>query len=124
MDAPDGITMHRSVTGRHRVLDRHLNFALFSQHFTRRNIMKRAYIKAYNKLAKLGCPVYEHYDDNGNFSISAEDALSDTWLNYYDGDSYLENPEFGKSGRLCQILRDHGLFAEWVNPGRASVYEI
>jgi hypothetical protein len=89
-----------------------------------RNIMKRAYIKAFNKLAKLGCPVYEHYDDDGNFSISAEDAMSDTWLNYYDGDSYLENPEFGKSGRLCQILRDHGLFAEWVNPARASVYEI
>ena len=86
--------------------------------------MKRKYIAAFNKLQKMGCPVYEHCDDNGNFSISAEDALSDTFLNYYDGDRYLENPEFGMSGQLCQILRDHGLFAEWQNPGRAVVFEI
>ena len=42
--------------------------------------MKRIYIKAFNKLTKMGVPVYEHHDDKGNFSISAEDEGSSNWV--------------------------------------------
>ena len=83
--------------------------------------MKRIYIKAFNKLIKMGVPVYEHHDDNGNFSISAEDEGSSNWVNYHDGariwgDSI--KPE------LRDTLIAMGLFAEWHNPGRLAVYQI
>jgi hypothetical protein len=87
------------------------------------DIMKRKYIAAFNKLQKMGVPVYEHSDDDGNFSISAEENTSDLWCDYYDGRS-IPDWEFGVSPRITNLLRDKGLFAEWVNPGRISVYEI
>ena len=83
--------------------------------------MKRIYIKAFNALKKMGVPVYEHVDDNGNFSISAEDSESYKWANYYpDYDAWggeNTNPV------LDQTLSKFRLYAEWVNPGRLSVYE-
>jgi hypothetical protein len=83
--------------------------------------MKRTYIKAFNALKKLGVPVYEHADDNGNFSISAEEPESHKWVNYYAEYPYWkghkENPV------LNNLLHKYGLFAEWVNCGRLSVYE-
>jgi hypothetical protein len=83
--------------------------------------MKRKYIKAFNALKKLGVPVYEHADDKGNFSISAEEPDSYKWANYYpeynqwDGEN--TNPVMDSE------LKKHGLYAEWQNPGRLSVYE-
>ena len=75
--------------------------------------MKREYIKAFNACKKAGLPVYEHADDRGNFSISAEDG--DARVDYY---SNYWVPE------VAQILSPHGLYAEWVNPGRISVYPV
>tara|TARA_R110000822_G_C15159912_1_gene478137 strand:+ start:461 stop:691 length:231 start_codon:yes stop_codon:yes gene_type:complete len=74
--------------------------------------MKRIYIKAFNQLTKLGVPVYEHCDDNGNFSISAEEPESYKWVGF-SGD---ETP------KLDDLLFAHGLFCEWVNGGRLAVY--
>lgn len=76
--------------------------------------MKSQYQKAFAELKGLGAPVYEHADDDGNFSISAEEGNSDEWLDYW---SQYENPV------LTGILKQHGLFFEWVNPGRVAVYE-
>lgn len=85
--------------------------------------MKRKYIAAFNQLQKMGCPVYEHSDDNGNFSISAEDGDSYLWCDYHDG-YRIPDWEFGVSPKITELLRSKGLFAEWMNPGRLVVYEI
>ena len=82
--------------------------------------MQRIYIKAFNALKKLGVPVYEHGDDNGNFSISAEVSGADQWVNYYDG--YLLWNGESTNPALDSTLRQFGLYAEWVNPGRLAVY--
>lgn len=76
--------------------------------------MKQKFVKAFNELKKAGAPVYEHVDDRGNFSIDAEAENGTEWNEYY---SMFEN-ETQKA-----ILRKYSLFAEWVNPGRLSVYE-
>jgi hypothetical protein len=83
--------------------------------------MKRPFIKAFNALKKAGVPVYEHVEDNGNFSISSEDAESFKWVDYY-----AEFPLWrGESMNpvLHNMLYRHNLYAEWVNPGRLSVYQ-
>ena len=83
--------------------------------------MKRIYIKAFNALKKMGVPVYEHADDDGNFSISAEEPDSYKWADYY--------PDYSVWGGentnpvLDEALKNHRLYAEWVNPGRLAVYE-
>jgi len=86
--------------------------------------MKRAYIKAFNALKKLGVPVFEHGDDKGNFSISGEEENSEMWVNYYAGCGSFDfwggdnvNP------KLTKVLDDYKLYAEWVNPGMLSVYQ-
>jgi hypothetical protein len=66
------------------------------------------YLAAYNELTELGCPVYEHTEDNGNFSIASGDWI-DYWVSWEDH-------------RLHVILAKNGLFLEWVNPERAAVY--
>ena len=83
--------------------------------------MKMKYKAAFTALKKMGVPVYEHCDDDGNFSISAEEPESYRWCDYY---SPLENWEFGVNEEICELLRSKGLFAEWMNPGRLVVYEI
>jgi hypothetical protein len=82
--------------------------------------MQRIYIKAFNALKKMGVPVYEHGDDNGNFSISAEASGADQWASYYDG--YLIWNGESTNPALDSTLRQFGLYAEWVNPGRLAVY--
>lgn len=77
--------------------------------------------KAFNTLKKMGVPVYEHPDDRGNFSISAEEAESDNWVSYYSAPS---DWVFGVHPSIEATLLKHGLFTEWVNPGRLSVYNI
>lgn len=83
--------------------------------------MKTKYQNAFDALKTLGVPVYEHADDNGNFSIDAEDARADEFVGYYSTD-----PEwvFGVCPAVNNLLRTFGLFAEWVNPGRLGVYEV
>ena len=89
--------------------------------------MKRAYVKAYNKLKKMGVPVFVHIDSDirdGGFSISAEEENSERWVNYYAGcgsfnfwNGYAVNP------KLTKVLDDYRLYAEWANPGSLSVYQ-
>jgi hypothetical protein len=84
--------------------------------------MKRQYTKAFNALQKMGCPVYEHADDNGNFSISTEVATEEIWAEYYDGWA-IPGWEFGINPKLTKVLDKSGLYAEWQNPGRLTVWE-
>ena len=84
--------------------------------------MKRQYTKAFNTLQKLGCPVYEHPDDRGNFSISTEVASEEIWAEYYDGWA-IPGWEFGINPKLTKVLDKSGLYAEWQNPGRLTVWE-
>ena len=81
--------------------------------------MKRDYRNAYNALAKMKVPVYEHADDNGNFSIDAEASSASEFVDYYSA-----NPGwiFGVSPKVNSALQKRGLYAEWVNPGRLAVY--
>ena len=81
--------------------------------------MQRKYIKAFNTLKKMGVPVYVHANDAGNFSISSEEPESLQWADYYT-----MNREwlFGVHPDVDTVLRKQGLYAEWVNPGRLSVY--
>ena len=79
--------------------------------------MKKQYVTAVNMLKNVGCPVYVHADDKGNFSIDCEVEAADEWASYYSPMGYAWIAE-----RLDSYLQGRGLFAEWVNPGRISVY--
>lgn len=84
--------------------------------------MQNNYELAFNELEAIGCPVIEG-DDYGNpegFRISGEDNCEEVWANYYmmDRPGFL----FGVNERVVNILRNYGLFAEWINPGVLGVY--
>jgi hypothetical protein len=86
--------------------------------------MKREFRTAFNRLKKLGVPVYEHHDDRGNFSIDLE-APSEpgiTWANYYDGWAIPEW-DFGINPQINEVLHPLGLHAEWINPGRLGIFD-
>jgi hypothetical protein len=80
--------------------------------------MKRNYIKAYNALKKIGVPVYVRDDMDGRFQISAEEPDSYKWVNHYQ---YPSNWDFGVHPKIDQILRENGLFCEWINGGELAV---
>lgn len=81
--------------------------------------MKRIYIKAFNELKKLGCPVFERSDRDG-FLISAEHPDSWKWADMYAArtDWQYENT----NPVLDQVLHKHGLFCEWENGGCLIVH--
>jgi hypothetical protein len=82
--------------------------------------MKRAYRNALNALTKLGVPTYQR-SDMEHFAISAEDAESYKFCDYY---AYMrEDWEFGVSPVITDTLRKYGLHAEWINAGELGVYE-
>ena len=83
--------------------------------------MKRLYKQAYDHLESMGCPVYVHPDDDGNFSIDGEDPESYKWADYWNNDPIWI---FGVNPCVDELLREYGLFCEWVNPGRLGVYTI
>jgi len=84
--------------------------------------MRRVYIKAFNSLKKMGVPVYQHAEDAGRFSISVEDASSYLWATYYPEHNQWNGEN--TNPKMDAVLNNAGLYAEWVNPGRLSVYEI
>lgn len=81
--------------------------------------MKRNARTAFNKLKKLGVPVYET-SDTSHFGISAEDENSYLWLDYY-GEFRGGYPFVHED--VEQILNENNLFAEWENPGCMTVYD-
>jgi hypothetical protein len=82
--------------------------------------MKRNYRNALNALNKLGVPTYQR-SDMEHFAISAEDAESYKFCDYY---AYMrEDWEFGVSPTITDTLRKYGLHAEWINAGELGVYE-
>ena len=81
--------------------------------------MKRKFRYAFNALEKLGCPVFENADTlgYGNFKISAEENTGDNfWADYWFDCGFI-------SPLIIAVLRKHGLYAEWDNPGCLSVWE-
>jgi len=85
--------------------------------------MERNMRKAFNKLQKMGCPVYEHPDDGNNFSIDAEHPESYRWCDYWNESSLVWDGET-TNPKIDKVLNPLGLFAEWHNPGRIAVYNI
>lgn len=83
--------------------------------------MKRKYRDAYNALKTLGVPLFERDDQPGRFFISAEHPESDNWCNYY---SQRSDWVFGVHPAVEAVLDQHGLFAEWENPGCLVVCEV
>jgi hypothetical protein len=82
--------------------------------------MKRSYRNALNALTKLGVPTYQR-SDMEHFAISAEDADSYKFCDYY---AYMrEDWEFGVSPAITDTLAKYGLHAEWINAGELGVYE-
>jgi hypothetical protein len=82
--------------------------------------MKRNYRNALNALNKLGVPTYQR-SDMEHFAISAEDAESYKFCDYY---AYMrEDWEFGVSPVITDTLSKYNLHAEWINPGELGVYE-
>jgi hypothetical protein len=82
--------------------------------------MKRNYRNALNALTKLGVPTYQR-SDMEHFAISAEDADSYKFCDYY---AYMRDDwEFGVSPVITETLRKYGLHAEWINAGELGVYE-
>jgi hypothetical protein len=83
--------------------------------------MKKQYRYAYNALKKLGVPVYIRDDMDGRFQISAEDAESYKWCDYYDG-IYRDDWDFGVNPIIEKVLAKYGLHSEWINAGELGVY--
>jgi hypothetical protein len=85
--------------------------------------MKRAFIKAYNELKKLGCPVFERSDYEGRFLISAEDPGSYKWADYY---AYADGRWKGENTgpKLEAVLKKYSLYCEWENAGCLIVFEV
>ena len=82
--------------------------------------MKRDYRNALTALTKLGVPTYQR-SDMEHFAISAEDADSYKFCDYY---AYMrEDWEFGVSPVITKTLAKYNLHAEWINPGELGVYE-
>ena len=81
--------------------------------------MKRIYIKAFNQLKKLGCPVFERSDVEG-FIISAEHPESWQWADMYTSRNDWGGEE--TSPVLEKILHDNRLFCEWENAGCLIVH--
>ena len=84
--------------------------------------MKKPSSTAYHVLKIMGVPVFtnEDNDELGNFFISAEEPTSSAWVDYY---ALPNHYIFGVNPTLDAVLAQHGLMAEWVNPGFLGVYE-
>lgn len=82
--------------------------------------MKKQYRLAFNALKKLGVPVYERDDMGGRFQISAEDAESYKWCDYYYP---FDNWDFGVNPVIDEVLAKYGLHSEWINAGELGVYD-
>jgi hypothetical protein len=76
--------------------------------------MKRAYLKAFSTLGKMGVPVKEDNYGDG-FLIESSD-----WANYWRQDWGI----FGVDPRIEKVLQPLGLFAEWQNPEVLKVYKL
>jgi hypothetical protein len=84
--------------------------------------MKKAYVKAFNELTKLGCPVFNRSDYVDGFFISAEGSNSDEWADYYNTYPWQWNGET-TNPKIDEVLKKYKLFAEWNNPGCLQVFE-
>jgi len=81
-------------------------------------MMKREYRTAFNKLRKIGVPVYDHGGDD--FIISAEENYDTVWADFYC-ENNVELDDFGVNHKINDILNDHDLYAEWENGGVLGV---
>lgn len=87
--------------------------------------MQKKFIKAFNELKKLGCPVFERTGSDRTscgFLISAEDETSYQWADYYNTYAFQWEGET-TNPKIAEVLTKYKLFAEWENPGCLSVWE-
>ena len=80
--------------------------------------MKRKFRTAYNKLEKMGVPVYERDWTHTDFVIDAEEGHA-VWADYH-------RPDFGLMGvsqKIVDVLDKHGLYTQWIDAGTLGVYE-
>ena len=82
--------------------------------------MKKNYRTAFNRLKKIGVPVFIHPDAEDRFDISGEEPESTNWVNYWDSPS---GWEFGVHPKICSMLGALGLYCECVNPGHLRIYD-
>jgi len=86
--------------------------------------MKHHAKNAFNKLKRLGCPVFER-DDVEYFIISAEYNSKEVWADYYmEYSIHKDAPVPGVHPKITEILEEFNLFAEWETPGGLIVYDL
>ena len=76
---------------------------------------------AFDKLKKMGVPVFERSDQPERFLISAESEGSYLWLDYHNNRK--EWRDWSINDDIQDVIEPLGLFAEWENPGCVIVYE-
>ena len=81
--------------------------------------MKQNYIKAFNELQAMGCPVFVHCDAEDRFDIDGESPESYQWIEYYGYNGY---PFINEE--IDAVLSKHGLYAEWMNPAHMRVFSV
>jgi hypothetical protein len=80
--------------------------------------VKRKFRTAFNKLEKMGVPVYEREWTHTNFVIDAEEGHA-VWADYH-------RPDFGSMGvsqKIVDVLDKYGLHTQWIDAGTLGVYE-
>lgn len=70
----------------------------------------------------MNVPVFVNWDAPSTFDISAEEANSGEWVNYHEG-YRIEGWSFGVHPDVDAVLHEHGLHAEWLNPGHLRIYD-
>ena len=83
--------------------------------------MNKTQQKVVTDLEALGLKLIEWAKMQNEIRISAEEFYDDIVLDYYDG-YMLENHPFGIDAKIHAILDEHGMHAEWINPGEVGVY--
>lgn len=95
--------------------------------------------KAFTALKRIGAPVLDpSLEWGGHFAISGEiygrdsgfyqgskDYAADgmEWASYYTTDYNEKYSMFGVHNNINDLLRKHGLYAEWINAGVLGVYD-
>ena len=94
--------------------------------------MKKHYRKAFNALKKIGAPVIEGGDSWSRIhfaSLLKSNTDEKRWADYHEPSHKVDtgNPSLFVGVSVCSeitnILDEHKLFAEWINPGVLEVHD-
>lgn len=108
--------------------------SLSSYHSEKLHTLPEHARKAAEELLALDAPVYHagQGESGAHFVLGGElrDDNDSYWADYYQeelvesmGDNGVILNAFGIRTQVHDILRKHGLFAEWINAGMVGIYD-